>query len=98
MPSSSPPNTNRLKNFYQGLAVRLLLQDLHHERHGFLGPFYQPGKLLGALLPPLVVVRLFAKRFTRPLDFLLFLLIWPRLVYERVLIWRWALSKRRLII
>jgi GT2 family glycosyltransferase len=76
----------------------LLLQDLHQERRGYVGPFYEPGKLLGVLLPPLVVTRLFAKRFTGPLDFLLFLLIWPRLVYERVLIWRWAVSKRRLII
>jgi GT2 family glycosyltransferase len=76
----------------------LALQEVHRERPGWLGPCYQPVRLLAFLVPPLVLPRLLTRRFSSRRDFLLFLLIWPRLAYERLLIWRWALHRRRLVI
>lgn len=76
----------------------LALQEVHRERHGWLGPCYQPGRLLAFLVPPLVLPLLLTRRFSSRRDLLMFLLVWPRLAYERSLIWWWALSRRRLVI
>lgn len=76
----------------------LALQEVHRERQGWLGPCYQPARLLAALVPPLVLPRLLTGRFASRRDFGLFLLIWPRLAYERLLIWSWAVRRRRLVL
>ena len=53
---------------------------------------YAPEKILAILFPPSVLLTLFLYRYKTIDDYVLFLLMYPRLVYERILLWRacWA--------
>ena len=59
---------------------------------------YRPVKLLTLVFPPLIFTRYFTVRFKSPLDFALLLAVYPRLWYERILVWRWAIRYRKFII
>jgi glycosyltransferase involved in cell wall biosynthesis len=60
--------------------------------------FYRPDKLLTLLFPPIILGNLFSARFTSPYDYFLLLLLYPRLWYERFLVWQFAVRYRKLII
>lgn len=59
---------------------------------------YRPVKLLALVFPPLIFSGLFTARFKSPFDYFLLLLLYPRLWYERILVWRWAIHYRKFII
>ena len=59
---------------------------------------YSPAKLLALAFPPAMLFRLFTHDFKDRVDWTMFLLSYPRLWYERVLLWRYALANRMFII
>ncbi len=59
---------------------------------------YRPVKLLTLAFPPLILSRYFTARFKSPLDYALLLAVYPRLWYERILVWKWAIRYKKFII
>jgi glycosyltransferase involved in cell wall biosynthesis len=55
---------------------------------------YAPDKLLTMLFPPIVALMLLVKKFKSADDFKLLLLIYPRIVYERLLLWQTCWQER----
>ena len=72
--------------------VRLMKQT--GDRTPLVGRVYAPSKIAAIAFPPLVMLRLLSRRMSSPADLLLFLLSYPRLCYERVVLWRSALAQR----
>lgn len=58
----------------------------------------RPGHLLTIVLPPLILIRILKSGRPDRRDLLMMCLIYPRLLYERYTIWRWALRNRTLAI
>lgn len=58
------------------------------------GRIYAPSKLAAIVFPPVVLMRLLSRRILSREDFLFFLLSYPRLGYERLLLWRSAVAER----
>jgi glycosyltransferase involved in cell wall biosynthesis len=71
--------------------VRLMKQT--GDRTPLVGRVYAPSKIAAIAFPPLIVLRLLSRRMSSPTDVLLFLLSYPRLCYERVVLWRYALAE-----
>jgi len=72
---------------------------LSKRRDQMVGCVYRPDKLLTLAFPPLIFMRFFtATRFESPLDYVLVLALYPRLWYERILVWKWAIRYRKFII
>jgi glycosyltransferase involved in cell wall biosynthesis len=63
-----------------------------------VGPIIYFSHLLTILCPPLVLAKLLMHRHPDRRDLLMLLLIYPRLVFERYIIWRWALRNRIAVI
>lgn len=59
---------------------------------------YRPVKLLTLIFPPLILTRYFTARFRSPLDYMLLLTLYPRLWYERILVWKMAIRYKKFII
>jgi glycosyltransferase involved in cell wall biosynthesis len=59
-----------------------------------VGRIYAPSKLAAIVFPPVILLRLLSRRMSSRDDVLLFLLSYPRLCYERLLLWRTALAER----
>jgi glycosyltransferase involved in cell wall biosynthesis len=72
--------------------VRLMKQTGDHAL--MRGRVYAPSKIVAILFPPIILLRLFSRRMSNREDVLLFLLSYPRLWYERLLLWRTALAER----
>jgi len=72
--------------------VRLMKQTGDHAL--MVGRVYAPSKVAAILFPPVILLRLFSRRMSSRDDVLLFLLSYPRLWYERLLLWRTALAER----
>ncbi len=71
----------------------------NHDNYLFWGPIYAPDKLAAIILPPLIIIQLFSgRKFSNPRDWALFLLLYPRLVLERVLIWKFSITNRKWVI
>jgi glycosyltransferase involved in cell wall biosynthesis len=49
---------------------------------------FRPEKILTILLPPLILIRLLQYRYVSRGDWQLFFLMYPRIVYERICLWR----------
>jgi glycosyltransferase involved in cell wall biosynthesis len=75
-----------------GEMVRLMKQTGDHALMS--GRVYAPAKVVAILFPPVILLRLFSRRMSDRNDVLLFLLSYPRLWYERLLLWRTALAER----
>jgi glycosyltransferase involved in cell wall biosynthesis len=80
------------------VGLWLDFEKLHYEGIERAGPIIRPGHLLTILLPPLILTKLLSSRRPDRRDALLMLLIYPRLLFERYTIWRWALRNRTLAI
>lgn len=59
---------------------------------------YRPVKLLTLIFPPLIFSRYFSARFKSPFDYILLLALYPRLWYERILVWKYAIRYKKFII
>jgi glycosyltransferase involved in cell wall biosynthesis len=59
---------------------------------------YRPKELLAIVFPPLVLTELFAEQFRTFDDFLVLAMVYPRMVYERVLLWQASIRERTLLI
>jgi glycosyltransferase involved in cell wall biosynthesis len=78
---------------------RLNVEHVHEERvFTRVGPIVRPPHLLAILFPPLILAKLFTDRPRSVRDVLMLLLVYPRLLRERCVIWSWALRNRRLLI
>ncbi len=64
------------------------------DRTPLVGRVYAPSKIAAIVFPPLILLRLLSRRMRSPADVLFFLLSYPRLWLERVLLWRAALTER----
>lgn len=80
------------------IKYRLMLIERHGERNQFIGPVFEPAKLIVILLPPLVIFKMITSRYRDKSDLILALFIYPRLCYERLLLWRYCLKQKIFII
>ena len=90
-----------VKSFFleaRGSAAWVQFLIINEKRDQMVWLVYRPLKLLALVFPPLIFGGLFTARFTRPFDYFLLLLLYPRLWYERILVWRWAIRYKKFII
>ena len=59
---------------------------------------YRPKELLAIVFPPLVLTELFAEQYRTLDDFLVLAMVYPRMVYERVLLWKASIREHILLI
>ena len=59
-----------------------------------VGRVYAPSKIAAILCPPVILLRLLSRSMSSRSDVLFFFLSYPRLWYERLLLWRTALDER----
>jgi GT2 family glycosyltransferase len=78
----------------QKVRSRTIVMKKTGDRAQMWGRVYSPDKLVAMLFPPLVLWRLHTHRMTTANDWLCLLLAYPRLWYERLLLWRWAFRER----
>jgi glycosyltransferase involved in cell wall biosynthesis len=77
---------------------RPYLYKQHKDRATMLGPVYGPARLLTLLCPALLLLRLRHVRIASTRDLCFFLLMYPRLAYERINLWAGAASQHALIV
>lgn len=90
-----------LKSFFlvaRGSSVWVQYDIINKQSNHMVWFIYRPMKLLTLFFPPLIFGGLFTARFTSPYDYLLLLELYPRLWYERILVWRWAIRYRKFVI
>ena len=76
---------------------RLHFENVHGERaFTRIGPIVRPPHLLAILLPPLVLTKLASGPPRSARDVMMLVLVYPRLLRERCVIWSWALRNGRL--
>ncbi len=80
------------------VGLSLDLKKPRFEGANRVGPVIYFGHLVTILFPPLILAKLLMHRRPNRHDLLMMLLIYPRLVFERYVIWRWALRNRVVII
>jgi glycosyltransferase involved in cell wall biosynthesis len=68
------------------------------ERKYVVHHIYDPYKFITLFFPPAIFVRLFTHRYRSIKDWIMWLLIYPRLWYERILIWRYAIVYKMFIL
>lgn len=76
----------------------ILFFKIHNEKHDMYSRIYAPEKLLPIFFPPIILMKLFLNKYTTKNDYLLFFLIYPRLIYERLLLWKYSIKEKLLII
>jgi glycosyltransferase involved in cell wall biosynthesis len=89
------------KTFFQEAAkvkYRVLALDKIDDETYFNGHFYEPLKYIVILFPPLLLARLKTHKFSSILDWMLLSLAYPRLFYERIILWRAAFNAKRFIL
>ena len=86
--------------FAESLHVRLLIPVMRRtgDRNQLVGRVFLPSKLLAIVFPPLVLLRLRSRRLRGRTDYACLLLAYPRLVRERLILWRTAIAERFLVI
>jgi cellulose synthase/poly-beta-1,6-N-acetylglucosamine synthase-like glycosyltransferase len=80
------------------VRFRIMVMKKTGDRDQIHGRVYAPDKLVATLCPPLLLWRLRTHRVSCRSDWMCFLLIYPRLCYERVLVWRWAVAERTFVL
>jgi glycosyltransferase involved in cell wall biosynthesis len=68
------------------------------DRRRLVGRVFLPEKLVALVLPPVVLLRLSARRVASVNDWICLLLAYPRLVYERLILWRTAVAERFFVV
>ncbi len=86
--------------FDEALHVRQLVPVMRRtgDRSQLVGRVFLPSKLLAILFPPLILLRLRARRLRGRTDCACLLLAYPRLVRERLVLWRTAIAERFIVI
>ena len=90
-----------LKSFLleaRGSATWVQFNLINKQRNRMVWFVYQPFKLLALFFPPLIFSKYFTAEFKSPFDYLLLLALYPRLWYERILAWRWAIRYNKFMI
>ncbi|MBV9384289.1 MAG: glycosyltransferase family 2 protein [Streptosporangiaceae bacterium] len=82
----------------RSFAAQAQFNMVHNKRDRMVWFVHQPEKLLTLIFPPLIFVRYFSAKFESPFDYLLLLALYPRLWYERILVWRWAIRYHKFMI
>jgi glycosyltransferase involved in cell wall biosynthesis len=82
----------------RGSAAWVQFDIINEKRNQMVWFVYRPLKLLALVFPPLIFSSLVTARFKSPFDYFLLLLLYPRLWYERILVWRWAIRYKKFII
>ncbi len=88
-------------NYAKAAYYTVLIYKLNPENqagHGIRWHVYAPEKLIAILLPPLVLLKLLTERFRTREDYILLALMYPRLIYERILLWKSAIQERVLLL
>ena len=67
-----------------------MLINEHNEKLRTVGRVYEPFKLVGIFFPQVILIRLFTHDFRSKEDWYMFLLLYPRLCYERVTFWYYS--------
>ncbi len=76
----------------------VLLYKVHHEKYNTQFGIYEPKKLITIIFPFLLIAKLFMDKYKSKEDYILFLLIYPRIIYERLLLWKYCLKEKVFII
>jgi GT2 family glycosyltransferase len=82
----------------RGSAAWVQFDIVNKQRNQMVWFVYQPFKLLALVFPPLKLTRYSTARFKSALDYKLLLALYPRLWYERILVWRWAIRYNKFVI
>jgi GT2 family glycosyltransferase len=82
----------------RGSAAWVQFDIVNKQRNQMVWFVYQPFKLLALVFPPLILTRYSTARFKSALDYKLLLALYPRLWYERILVWRWAIRYNKFVI
>lgn len=82
----------------RGSSAWVQFDIINKQRDQMVWFVYRPLKLLTLFFPPLIFSRFFTARFKSPFDYLLLVALYPRLWYERILVWKWAIQYRKFII
>jgi cellulose synthase/poly-beta-1,6-N-acetylglucosamine synthase-like glycosyltransferase len=78
----------------ENVQYRIMVMKKTGDRAQIYGRVYSPDKLVATLIPPVILWRLRTHRVSSRPDWICFLLMYPRLWYERVLLWQWAARLR----
>lgn len=76
----------------------VLLYKIHHEKNQMFWRIYEPKKLIAIFFPFIILLKLFIDGYKSKNDYILFLLCYPRIVYERFLLWKYCLQEKVFII
>lgn len=82
----------------RGSASWVQFDIINEQRNHMVWFVYRPTKLLTLAFPPLILSQFLTARFKSPFDYFLLLVLYPRLWYERILVWRWAFRYDKFII
>jgi len=80
------------------IGLWLDFEKCHGDSNNRIGPVIYPSHIITILFPPLILTKMVVHRHPNRRDILMLLLIYPRLVFERYIIWRWALHNRTIVI
>lgn len=90
-----------IKSFFRearGSAAWVQFDIINKQRNQMVWFVYRPMKLLALVFPVLILRHLFTEKFKSPFDYFLLLLLYPRLWYERILVWRWAIRYNKFVV
>lgn len=68
------------------------------EKYNMIFRVYAPEKLFAIVFPPILLLKLFTGRYKTKEDYVLFLLIYPRLIYERWILWKSCFKEKVFIV
>ena len=86
--------------FDEALQIRLLIGVIKStgDRGQLVGRVFLPSKLLAIVFPPIILLRLRSRRLRNRTDVACLLLAYPRLVRERLALWRTAAAERFFVV
>lgn len=76
----------------------VLLYKIHQEKYNTQLRMYEPKKLIAIFFPFVLLIQLFIERYKSKNDYILFFLCYPRIIYERFLLWKYCLKEKVFII
>ncbi|HWY80114.1 MAG TPA: glycosyltransferase [Candidatus Sulfotelmatobacter sp.] len=76
----------------------LLFFKKYNEKYDMIWRIYAPLKLVCILFPPLLLIKLFTGVYETKNDFIIFFLLYPKLLYERFILWKYCFKEKIFII
>jgi len=76
----------------------ILFFKIYNESYNMVLRVYAPEKLLSIIFPPIILIKLLIDKHKTKNDYMLFFLTYPKLVYERLLLWKYSIKEKVLII